>query len=439
MNTSDLKYYRKINNITSSNAKDLYISEMTKDYNNARENAIYRFDILINSIDGKDVYVNDSQTPIRGVIDVKRQQTADTEMQETIQVYPNQVKQGDYVKFKINDTDILRTYLIKSRMEKKHGYDEGIFLETNYILKFMIDGKLYTLPAIVTNNTKYTLGIKSQTSAGFTEADGMFGVIVSYNNDLAKKIRLGQRFIVNEQAWKATQTDHSSVPNVLAILLGETSIDYEVDDLDAEIANAKPSKIHTYKFDIPSIIQVSKDKTANILYSIMDEDGKSIDYSKVVFSSDSNLIKINDTNGATTITGLSAGTGNIKLSVTLNNKLEERTIPFEVKTEVINQVDYKPSYSNGTLLRLMSSTTISIIKYNSGVVDNSLVIEYQLDSAGQKLLNNKNISIVPTNNNGITIKNLTITSPTNFTISIVDKDSKTAILNALKIDLRGVS
>jgi hypothetical protein len=90
-----------------NNIKTQLLNEMANDYNIGREDAIYRFDVLINTIDAKDVYINDSTIPIKGVVDVKKKQTADTEMEESLQVYPNQIKQGDYVKFKINDTDTL--------------------------------------------------------------------------------------------------------------------------------------------------------------------------------------------------------------------------------------------------------------------------------------------------------------------------------------------
>lgn len=443
-----INYCRIVNGSKGFNdTKTQFINEITQDYNTAREDTVYRFNVLINSTDGKDVYINDSEIPIRGVIDVKKKQTADTEMEESLQVYPNQIKQGDYVKFKVNKDDILRTYLIKSRIEKKHGYDEGIFEECNHVLKWMYQGKVYSAPCIITNQTKYTLGTDSVGGGGaIIEGDSRYQIQMSYN-DTTKFIKTGTRFIFNGNAWLVTQTDYVSSNGLLNILLGQNNINYETDNVDLEIADYRPPKIHTYTFKLPTLLEISKDKSTDLLYSIIDENNKDIDYSKVTLTTDSNLITINNIDGTFSITGINIGIGNIKLSVNLNNKLEERIIPFEVKTTVVSQTTYQVNPSNGTLLKLMSSTSLVCSKYSDSVMI-PCDVQYTLDTNGTNLLNKKLISIeireykdkagTSFGMNTVWIKNIDCKTQASFSITISDKADNTVILNQQVIQLKGV-
>lgn len=434
MNKTDLQYYRTINRISEKQScKDLLINEMSQDYNNARENAIYRFDVLISSIDGKDVYINNSDTPIRGVIDVKRQQTADTEMQETIQVYPNQVKRGDYLKFKVNDTDELRDYIITSKIEKKHGYDEGVFKECNNLLKWMYKGELYECLGIVTNNTKYTAGIKSE-SVGIVEQNAMFGILVP---DIKKTKMLGldQRFIINDMAWKVTLPDRTN-QGLLFLTLGKSSINTETDNIELGIADYKTVK-HDYKFDIPANFNVTKDDSVKLVYSIQDN-LKDIDYSLVQVEYSGNLIQVTKTDKDITIIGKELGIGNIKLKVNLTNETKEFNINFNVVQAIVNEVKYEIQISNGYTYRVKEGSTLIATKYVNGNIDSSLVIDYQLNSLGQDLLNKQNISIIKKTDSSFTIRNLNINTLKTFTLTVIDKTTGDKILDNQIITLKGM-
>jgi hypothetical protein len=61
---------------------------------------------------------------------------------------------------------------------------------------------------------------------------------------------------------KVTQIDYVSNKGLLSILLGQTAINYEVDNLDLEIANYKTVN-HTYTYNIPTSFEVSKMETIN--------------------------------------------------------------------------------------------------------------------------------------------------------------------------------
>lgn len=430
-----INYCKIVNGSKGFNdTKTQFINEITQDYNSAREDTIYRFNVLIGSNDAKDVYINNSDTPIKGVVDVKKKQSADTEMEEVIQTYPNQIKQGDYIKFKVNDTDTLRTYLIKSKIEKKHGYDEGVFKECNHLFKWMYKGNLYKAYGIGTNQTKYTLGT-DVVQAGLVESDSRYAI--EFSNDLnCKTIEVGQRFIFNDSAWKVTQIEYvSSQDTIRSVLLGQDSINQEIDDVEQEIAGAKANK-HTYTYNIPTSIDLEKNKSINLVYSIKDETGKEFDYSLVTVKSTSNLIQVDNNKGVISITGLDIGTGSITLSVPSGEVSKEFIIPFEVKSVVADKIDYKVTTTNGYTYRPREGSTLTGYKYINGISDNTLIIDYSLDASGTNLMSKGNITIVKKSNTELQIRNVNISTPMSFTITITDKSKGTVILTQV-IALKG--
>lgn len=417
-----------------NNTKTQLLSEMTQDYNIGRENTIYRFDIVVNTVDGKDVYINNSDTPIRGVVDVKRQQTADTEMQETIQVYPNQIKRGDYLRFKVNDTDELRDYIITSKIEKKHGYDEGIFKECNHLLKWMYKGELYDSLGTTYNATKYTEGTK-EISAGISEIYARYTSTVQ-DNKKNRTIKIGTRFIINGVAWEVTQTDFTTNKGLITLTMGKSSIIQGVDDIELEIADYKTVK-HDYKFDIPTNFNVTKDDNVKLVYSIQDN-LKDIDYNLVEIEYSGGLIQVAKDGKDITIIGKELGTGNIKLKVNLTNETKEFNINFNVVQAIVNEVKYNVTTSNNYTYRPKEGATLTGYKYINGTPDSTLIIDYSLDSSGQSLLNRNAISIIKKSNNELQIRNININVLTTFMITIIDKATGSKILDNQIITLKGV-
>lgn len=429
-----INYCRVVNGSKSfNNTKTQLLSEMSQDYNTGRENAIYRFDVIVNSIDGKDVYINNSITPIRGVIDVKRQQTADTEMQETVQVYPNQIKRGDYLKFKVNDTDELRDYIITSKIEKKHGYDEGIFKECNHLLKWMYKGELYDTLSLTNNATKYTEGTKAIANS-IIEISARYSSTIPYN-DKTKTIQIGTRVIINGVAWEVTQTDFTTDKGLLILTLGKSSIIQGVDDVDNEIANKWEIK-HNYNTTCTSSLSVTKGSNCGLVYSFLDN-GNPIDSSLITIENTSNLISIiKSTDGKITIIGVDIGTGSFKIKLNLTDEVREFIVNYEVVSNVVNKVDYKVTTSNGYTYRPKEGASLLATRYVNGTIDNSLIIDYNLDTNGTNLINKSSILIVKKSNTELQIRNMTITTPMSFTLTIVDKTDGTVILTQV-INLKG--
>lgn len=340
------------------------------------------------------------------------------------------VKIGDYLYYDKEK----KTYLT-TEIQNFTSMPYATSKECNQLLKWMYENNLYKTQAIVINQTKYTLGMDVLVS-GISETDSRFQVQLPYN-DTTKNITIGQRFIFNDGAWKVTQTDRVSDGGLLNLLLGQDSINDEIDDRLHEIAGAFANK-HTYTYDIPPSVDLEKDKSINLVYSIKDEAGKEFDYSLVTVKNTSNLIQVDNNKGVITIKGLDIGTGSITLSVPSGEVSKEFTISFEVKSVVVDKIDYKVTTSNGYIYRIKEGSTISVDFMRNGVVDNTnLVIDYSLDATGQTLQNKNAISIVKKSNNQLQIRNMTVTTVTSFTITITDKTNGTVILTQV-ITLKGV-
>ena len=230
-----LKYIKTINKTLGKNSdKDVLLNDLVEDYNKGSENSIYRFHVIVNSIDGKEVYINDSVTPIRGVVDIKKKQGASSEEEYVLQTLPNQMRTGDIVRFKMNDTDILRDYLITSGIEKKNGYDEAVFLECNQTLN--LKGWSNPIPCWGTN-TSY--GVKGKIENNyFALTDGKIQFKIQ-KNKFTDMIDKGIRFIFNNSkklVYEVVEVENVLNSNIYTITVEKDEYDSANDDLKNNIA-----------------------------------------------------------------------------------------------------------------------------------------------------------------------------------------------------------
>ena len=217
--------------------------------------------------------------------------------------------------------------------------------------------------------------------------------------------------------------------------MGKSSINTETDNIELEIADYYTVK-HDYRFDIPSNFNVTKDDIVKLVYSIQDN-LKDIDYNLVSVEYSGNLIQIVKDGKDITITGKELGTGSIKLKVNLTNETKEFNITFNVVQTTVNEVKYNVTTSNRYTYRPKEGSTLVATKTINGTVDNTLVIDYSLDSVGTNLLSKGNITIVKKSNTELQVRNVNISTPMNFTITITDKANGTVILTQV-ITLKGV-
>lgn len=340
------------------------------------------------------------------------------------------IEAGDYIIYPN------KTYLVLSTEDNLISPYANVE-ECNYILKWIDNETLHEMPVLITNQTKYTLGT-DVIATGISEADSRFQINMPSNTE-SNTINVGKRFIFNKNAWKTTQVDCISTQGIQSLLLGQTAINYEVDNLDLEIADYK-TVVHTYTYDIPTSFEVSEDSDYTLVYSIKDETGKDVDYNLVTISTtDTSLVQLTNTNGVITIKGLSAGIGSVKLVATLSSETKEFDIAFEVKETVVNQVNYQYSFSQPiTGLKQYVTTTLTTSKFVNGIADSSLYINYSFDVNAQSLISQGKIVITRKSNSSISIKNSTITTPTIIYLTVTDSVDNTKILDNVAITLTGM-
>lgn len=135
MDLKDLKYIYNINGINNG-IRNSYINDMVDDYDEARQHVINRFDVLINTIDAKDIFVNNSENSIKAVIDNKKEQSESTDFTRVVQTYPHSIRCGDLIKYKINSNDEIKNYLVKNVVLQKDTYEQGIIIECDKTLSW---------------------------------------------------------------------------------------------------------------------------------------------------------------------------------------------------------------------------------------------------------------------------------------------------------------
>lgn len=392
------------------------------------DDSTYMFIETLNSVEGKDVYIDDVLS--KAYITNSSNPNNENKEERTINVLVEQpIKTGSYIKG--YDEGI---YLTISGVDNHISHKEAKIRRCNYILKWMESGILNSQPCIVTNNTKYTGGTKSQSN--FTEVDAMVNITIQMNKN-TDKISYGKRFYTMKNAWRVTLIDDITTENVFSWTLGKDSINYEIDDVINGICGAYENK-HTYIYDIPTNFEVANGNEYTINYSIKDETGKDFDYSLInVTTTNNTLIQVTNTKGVISIKGLSVGIGSIKLSVPISSSSKDFDITFEVKDIVADKIEYTTNFSQGAILKTYMSSTISINKLINGIIDLTGIVNYSLDNIGTTLLNSGNISITRKTNTSFQIKNVNVSTVKNFIITFMDNSDGT-IITTQQINFTGM-
>jgi len=394
------------------------------------DDSVYMFIETLNSVEGNDIYIDD--IPCKAYITNTISPNSETKEERTISVLVEQpIKTGDYIEG--YDDGI---YLVTTDIDNHISHKEAKIRKCNHLLKWMYKGNLYSMQSITINQTKYTLGI-STIVAGITEGDSRYVITLPYNPK-TNNIKVGQRFIFNANAWKVTQTDFVSEVGLLSILLGQDSINTEIDDVDNEIANRWQIK-HNYNTTCESSLSITKGSNYNLIYNFTDNN-QAIDNNLITVENSSNLISVIKSNdGKITISGVDIGTGSFKVKLNLTDEVREFIVNFEVVSNVVaDKIDYKITTSNGYVYRVKEGSTLVAIRYINGNIDNSLVIDYQLDLVGQDLLNKQNISIIKKSDSSFIIRNVNINALKTFKLTIIDKTTGDKILDNQIITLKGM-
>jgi len=314
------------------------------------------------------------------------------------------VERGDYIYYGYCD----KTYLVTD-VQNFTDLPFADSTECNHILKYIVDGELYSMLSVVVNNPRFTLGLKSEV-AGITEGDDMLRVKVPFTNS-TKKIYRGQRFIINGQAWKATKTDYTVDKGLITILLGEDNINPEIDDVELEIANGK----HAYSIMLNSNTESLQETGTYQISTTVKDNGVIITNPNITYSSsDETIVTVSDKGIVSAIK-----IGNAIITATIGNVSSELNLTVIAKTSQ-NVVSYNNSWSNGLNLNYNSASTLVCTKTINGVIDSSLKIEYSFDANGQALIDKGLLAITVKSDASIQIRNK---STTISSVSLTVKDS----------------
>ena len=323
------------------------------------------------------------------------------------------IEVGDYIKYPN------KTYLTLE-VEDNLISSYASATECNNTFKWMYKGTLHNACGVGTNQTKYTLGTDAIV-AGIVESDSRYNIDFP-NNLNCKTIGIGQRFIFNGGAWKVTQVEYvSSQGAIRSILLGQDSLNTEIDDIENEIANSK----HDYNITLNSNIESLQETGTYQINASVKDNGVIITNPNITYlSSDKTIATVSDKGIVSAIK-----IGNAIITATIGNVSSELNITVIAKISQ-NVVSYGYSWSNGLNLNYNSASTLVCTKNVNGVADSLLKIEYLFDTNGQALIDKGLLVITVKSGASIQIRNK---STTISSVSLTVKDSqdvnKTVILN----------
>lgn len=168
-------------------------------------NDVIIFEKMLKYEKGFDVYVNNSDKPIKAIINLKKTFTSSSEMEEIIQTLPHNIKRGDYLRFRKRDNSEYHDYIITSEIKEKESFDEAVFVKCNQILKFKIDGVEYQYPCRIDNES---YGVKLSTATDYyNEIDQKLKIVIK-QDEHTSKIPLDYRIIFSN-----SETDIYKISN----------------------------------------------------------------------------------------------------------------------------------------------------------------------------------------------------------------------------------
>jgi hypothetical protein len=261
-----------------------------------------------------------------------------------------------------------------------------------------------------------------------TEVDAMVNITTQANEN-TKKISYGKRLYTMKNAWQVTLIDNITTENTLSWTLGKDSLNSEIDDLVNGICDAFE---HSYVISLNSNTQTLVETETFKINPIVTDKGVSVSNANISYiSSDETIAKVDNTGLITAIaTGsciITASIGNSKVDLSL-------TVNAKPVTPVVN---YSCDWSLGTTLKTYVASTAKCTKYLNGVLQDGLVITYEIDPAGQSLLTAGKIAISQPSISSIQIRNKSVSTTTTFTVIIKDSSDGTVITTQI-ITLTGM-
>lgn len=286
----------------------------------------------------------------------------------------------------------------------------------NHIFKWIVNGKLYSAIGIAVNNTKYTAGIKYESTSGITEVSAMYGGIIASTED-TKTITLGQRFLIDGNAWRVTLIDNITKVGLISLSLGKDSVSSS-DDTTNEIADAN---LHKYAITLNSTSESIPETSTYQISSVITDNNITVSNPTVTYRSSDETIATVNSNGL--ITALKVGDCTITISIGTVSQI----LSISVTEKTTSTTSYSYTWSNGTSLKTYMSSTMALTKTVDSVTT-SLTTSYTLDSIGTSLINAGSITITEKTDSSYQIKNINVSIAKSFVITFIDNADSTVII-----------
>lgn len=306
-----LKYIMTVNGTKGKGSlRDTFIEEMADSYNEAKNNLITKFRVLINSNEALNVIIDSKKTKCLVKSIAKESNTTGT--------YPVRVRTeiGDLTEGSMVEITNKERFLVMSKIENINDYSQGYGTYCNQEIKLSKNKKIYC----VMDNTTY--GVKGLKDNGtFKELDAKMKCFVQANN-LALNFYEGMRVLVVNKSdhfdgeipldkkwvcYEVIKIDHAVMEGLYVMEMQMTPLT-PLDDLINGIAHNEGFNVGDleYKIEGLDVIYVGKKYAYEIIPSNKD----------VVFEVDDNCVDIiSQGSGNCEIIGLSQGMATLKAKI----------------------------------------------------------------------------------------------------------------------------
>lgn len=258
-----LKYIKTINGTLNKSAKESIISDMVSQYNEANNNVITEFDVLINSDKAETVLVNG--TPKKILMEYENNKnSSDSSYCIRIQGYPNDVNTGDYITETIPQTNELRNYIVTSLPQLERNCEINYATHCNQIINI---SKEIKIPCIVEGES-YGVKLDATSEGGFKVDSNTKVKITMPDNHITREIKLGTRIMLRNHKEGIYELSNLDVYNKnLFVFVCKKDNYRDGDDLENGICfngDLVEPPIADYTIHGEDSIVVNKDYTYNI-------------------------------------------------------------------------------------------------------------------------------------------------------------------------------
>ncbi|OOM79479.1 bacterial Ig-like domain protein [Clostridium puniceum] len=257
-------------------------------------------------------------------------------------------------------------------------------------------------------NNKKVQGIVDRNKINIVSTEGIQGAYDQYNFIIPT---LGNKVSLNHEiVWDGI------VYTVLSIDTTKNDLFY-VTGKQKDVYNP-----HVYEIVLSSNSETLVEGGTYQISATCKDNGTVVTNPTLTYLSSDNTIATIDDKGL--VNGVKTGTCNI--TVNYNNTIA--TLSLIINAKPIDPViSYSSTSSNGYSYRVKEGATLTYTKTIDSVVDNTLDVLFTLDATGTLLVNSNSISVVKKTGNTIQVRNLTITAPKSFVLTVKDSANGTVI------------